>query len=138
MRRNDVTRVITKPEMILNQMMTDVEDLRKRKDQRGVNVSFCYSFNDSFLINVLATSREKRRRSRDRGKFIYQKFYIHGFLGGSRDRKRDRSPKVEREDSYERDRRRKRDRRSPEERKARSRKRRSSISPDRSRSRGRA
>ena len=71
MRKNDATRVIIKPEMILNQMMTDGEDLRKRKDQREVNVSFHYSFNDSFLITILATSREKRRRSRDRGKLIY-------------------------------------------------------------------
>lgn len=91
-----------------------------------------------FLINNSATSREKRRRSRDRGKFIYEKLGVHLYLGGSRERKRDRSPKVEREDSYERDRRRKRDRRSPDDRKPRSRKRRSSISPDRSRSRGRA
>ena len=52
-----------------------------------------------FLINISATSREKRRRSRDRGKFIYEKLGVHLYLGGSRERKRDRSPKVEREET---------------------------------------
>lgn len=39
-RKNDVTHVITKLEMILNQMMTDGKDLIERKDRKEVNVSF--------------------------------------------------------------------------------------------------
>ena len=39
-RKRDVTHVITKLEMILNQMMTDGKDLIKRKDRKEVNVSF--------------------------------------------------------------------------------------------------
>ena len=40
-RKNDVTHVITKLEMILNQMMTDGKvDLIKRNDRKEVNVSF--------------------------------------------------------------------------------------------------
>ena len=33
-RKNDVTHVITKLEMILNQMMTDGKDLIERKDRK--------------------------------------------------------------------------------------------------------
>ena len=43
-RKRDVTHVITKLEMILNQMMTDGNDLIKRKDLKEVNVSFSNTF----------------------------------------------------------------------------------------------
>ena len=53
-RKKDGTHVITKLEMILNQMMTDGKDLIKRNDRKEVNVSFSnsfYGFSNKYLSN---------------------------------------------------------------------------------------
>ena len=53
-RKRDVTHVITKLEMILNQMMTDGNDLIKRKDRKEVNVSISksfYGFSNQYFSN---------------------------------------------------------------------------------------
>ena len=54
-RKKDGTHVITKLEMILNQMMTDGKGhLIKRNDRKEVNVSFSnnfYGFSNKYLSN---------------------------------------------------------------------------------------